>query len=181
MQCLLVGVTLSFVTLGKWNCITNILYPDVLIQTRQRPFFTPQMQQVRPRWQPTHPQQQVRPSGIEGIPGGGKVSGARSIRQVPPRGAPGQQPQPTEPGGASQRLGMGQPHQVRRRPGGMQAQRQPFKFGQNVRKQPEGHPGTVAMQSQDPVQQAIHIPVSIHIPSRLLWQIWNLQVWRWMV
>ena len=181
MQCLLVGVTLSFVTLGRWNCKTNILYSDVLIQARQHPFSTPQMQQVRPRWQPTHPQQQVRPSGIEGIPGGGKVSGARSIRQVPPRGVPGQQPQPTEPGGASQRLSMGQPHQVRRRPGGMQAQRQPFKFGQNVRKQPEGHPGTVAMQSQDAVQEAIHIPVSIHVPSRLIWQIWNLQVGRWMV
>lgn len=129
------------------------------------------MQQVHPRWQPTHPQQQVRPSGIQGIPRGGKVSCARGIRQVNPRGVPGQPPQPTGLGGAGQRLRMGQAHQVRRRPGGMQAQRQPFKFGHNVRKQPEGNPGTVAMQSQDPIQQAIHIPVSIYIPSRLLWQI----------
>ena len=96
---------------------------------------------------------------------------ARGIRQVPPRGVPGQQPQPTGRGGASQRLGMGQPPQVRGGPGGMKAQRQPLKFRQNVRNQPQGHPGTVEMQSQDPVQLAIHIPVSIHIPSRHLWQI----------
>jgi len=143
-------------------------YMQPLAQAGQRPFFPTQMQQVRPRWQPTQAQQQVRPSGIEGIPGGGKVSRARGMRQVPPRGVPGQQSQPTEPGGAGQRLGMGQPPQVRRRPGGMQAQRQPFKFGQNVRKQPEGHPGTVAMQSQDPVQQAIHIPGREPLNSREL-------------
>ena len=57
----------------------------------------------------------------------------------------------------------------------MQAQRQPFKFGQNVRNQPQGHPGTVAMQS--PVEQSIHTPVSIRILSMYLWQIENLQVW----
>ena len=42
--------------------------------------------------------------------------------------------------------------------------------------QPQGHPGTVAMQSQAPVQQAIHTPVSIRIPAMHLWQIQNLQV-----
>ena len=66
---------------------------------------------------------------------------------------------------ASQRLGMGQPPQVRGGPGGMQAQRPSYKFSQNVRNQPQGHPGNVGMQSQDSVQQAIHIPVSIYIPS----------------
>ena len=53
----------------------------------------------------------------------------------------------------------------------MQTQRQPFKFGQNARNQPQGHSGIVAMQSQDPVQQSIHTPVSIRIPSMYLWQI----------
>ena len=148
----------------------NIWYSDVLIQAGQRPFFSPQMQQVRPRWQPMQPQQQqVRPSGMQGIPVGGQVPRARGMRQVPPRGVPGQPPQPIGQGGASQCLGMGQPPQVRGGPGGMQAQRPSYKFGQNVRNQPQGHPGTVGMQSQDPVQQYIHIPVSIHIPSMYLW------------
>ena len=116
----------------------NIWYSDVLMQAGQRPFFSPQMQQVRPRWQPMQPQQQqVRPLGMQGIPGGGQVPCARGMRQAPPRGVPGQQPQSTGSGGASQCLGMGQPPQVRRRFGGMQAQRQPFKFGQNVRKTQE--------------------------------------------
>ena len=137
------------------------------MQAGQRPFFSPQMQQVRPRWQPMQPQQQqVRPSGMQGIPGGGQVPRARGMRQAPPRGVHGQQPQSTGSGGASQRLGMGQPPQVRGGPGGMQAPRTSYKFGQNVRNQPpQGHPGTVAMQSQDPVQPTIHIPVSIHVPS----------------
>ena len=120
------------------------------------------MQQVRPRWQPMQPQQQqVRPSGMQGMPGAGQVPRARGIRQVPPRGVPGQQPQPAGPGGPSQRLGgMVQPTQVRG-PGGIQSQRPPsFKFGQNVRNQPQGHPGAVTMQTQEAVQQAIHIPVS---------------------
>ena len=55
--------------------------------------------------------------------------------------------------------------------GGLQAQRQPLTFGQNVRNQPQGHSGTVAVQSQDPVQQSIHTPVNIRIPSMYLWQI----------
>ena len=95
----------------KRMTLHNILYSDVLMQTGQRPFFTPQMQQVRPRWQPMQAQQQqVRPSGMQGIPGGGQVPRARGIRQVPTRGVAGQQPQPTGPGGANQCLGgMGQP------------------------------------------------------------------------
>ena len=100
------------------------------------------------------------------------MSLARGIRQEPPRGVPDQQPQPAGPGGASQRLGgTGQPPQVRGGPEGVQTQRQPLKFGQNVRNQPQRHPGAVATQSQDPVQQTIHVPVGIHIPSRYLWQI----------
>ena len=59
----------------------------------------------------------------------------------------------------------------------MQTQSQLFKFGQNARNQPQGHSGTVAMQSQDPVQLSIHTPVNIRIPSMYLWQIKNLQVW----
>ena len=127
----------------------------------QRPFFTPQMQQVRPRWQPMQPQQQVRPSGMQGMPGAGQVPRARGIRQVPPRGVPGQQ-QPGGAGGPSQRVGgMGQA-QVRGPMQG-QGQRPAYKFQQNVRNQPaQGHPGAVSMQPQEPVPQAIHIPVSSH-------------------
>lgn len=118
------------------------------------------MQQVRPRWQPMQPQQQVRPSGMQGMPGAGQVPRARGIRQVPPRGVPGQQ-QPGG-GGPTQRVGgMGQVQQVRG-PGPMQGQRPPaYKFQQNVRNQPaQGHPGAVSMQPQEQVPQAIHIPVS---------------------
>ncbi|XP_074606404.1 polyadenylate-binding protein 1-like [Acropora palmata] len=144
-------------------------YMHPLAQAGQRPFFSPQMQQVRPRWQPMQPQQQqVRPSGMQGIPVGGQVPRARGMRQVPPRGVPGQPPQPIGQGGASQCLGMGQPPQVRGGPGGMQAQRPSYKFGQNVRNQPQGHPGTVGMQSQDPVQQYIHIPGQEPLNSREL-------------
>ena len=119
---------------------------EFLIQAGQRPFFTPQMQLVRPRWQPMQ-QQQVRPSGMQSMPGAGQVPRASGFRQVPPRGVREQQPQPGGPGGPSQRLGgKGQPTQVRGGPG-MQGQRPAFKFGQNVRNPPQG-------------QQAIHIPVS---------------------
>ena len=120
------------------------------------------MQQVRPRWQPMQPQQQVRPSGMQGMPGAGQVPRARGIRQVPPRGVPGQQQQPAGAGGPGQRVaGMAQPQQVRG-PGAMQGQgqRPAFKFQQNVRNQPQAHPGAVPMQPQEQVQQAIHIPVS---------------------
>lgn len=119
------------------------------------------MQQVRPRWQPMHSQQQVRPPGMQGMPGAGQVPRARGIRQVPPRGVPGQQ-QPGGAGGPSQRVGaMGQA-QVRG-PGAMQGQgqRPTYKFQQNVRNQPaQGHPGAVPMQPQEQVPQTIQIPVS---------------------
>ncbi|KAK2559924.1 Polyadenylate-binding protein 1A [Acropora cervicornis] len=95
-------------------------YMQLLAQAGQRPIFTPQMQPVRPGWQPMQPQQQ------------------------------GETPQ--VPGG----------------PRGMQAQRQPFKFGQNARNQPQGHSGIVAMQSQDPVQQSIHTPGQEPLNSREL-------------
>lgn len=134
-------------------------YMQPLAQAGQRPFFTPQMPQVRPRWQPMHSQQQVRPPGMQGIPGAGQVPRARGIRQVPPRGVPGQQ-QPGGAGGPSQRVGgMGQA-QVRG-PGAMQGQgqRPAYKFQQNVRNQPaQGHPGAVPMQPQEQVQQTIQIP-----------------------
>ena len=95
------------------------------------------------------------------MPGAGQVPHARGIRQVPPRGVPGQQ-QPGGAGGPSQRVGgMGQA-QVRG-PGAMQGQgqRPAYKFQQNVRNQPaQGHPGAVPMQSQEQVPQSIQIPVS---------------------
>lgn len=134
-------------------------YMQPLAQAGQRPFFTPQMQQMRPRWQPMQQQQQMRPSGMQAMPGGGQVPRARGIRQVPPRGVPGQQQQ--QPGGAGpgQRVGgMGQ--QQVRGPGAMQGQgqRPAYKFQQNVRNQPQAHPGAVSMQAQEQVTQAIHIP-----------------------
>ena len=135
---------------------------NFLFQAGQRPFFSPQMQQVRPRWQPMQPQQQVRPSGMQGMPGAGQVPRARGIRQVPPRGVSGQQQQPGAGGGPGQRMGgMAQPQQVRG-PGAMQGQgqRPAYKFQQNVRNQPQAHPGAVSMQQQEQVPQAIHIPVS---------------------
>ena len=140
----------------------------LLSKAGQRPFFTPQMQQVRPRWQPMHSQQQVRPPGMQGMPGAGQVPRARGIRQVPPRGVPGQQ-QPGGAGGPSQRVGgMGQA-QVRG-PGGMQGQgqRPSFKFRQNVRNQPaKRHPWAVPMQPQEQVPQTIQIPVSVI--ASILW------------
>ena len=132
-----------------------------LSKAGQRPFFTPQMQHVRPRWHLMHSQQQVRAPGMQGMPGAGQVPRARGIRQVPPRGVPGQQ-QPGGGGGPSQRVGgMGQA-QVRG-PGAMQqGQRPTFKFQQNVRNQPaQGHPGAVPMQPQEQVPQTIQIPVSV--------------------
>lgn len=138
------------------------IYFFSLQKAGQRPFFTPQMQQVRPRWQPMQPQQQVRPSGMQGMPGAGQVPRARGIRQVPPRGVPAQQ-QPGGAGGPGQRVGgMGQAQQVRG-PGAMQGQgqRPTYKFQQNVRNQPaQGHPGAVSMPPQEQVQQTINIPVS---------------------
>lgn len=121
------------------------------------------MQQVRPRWQPMQPQQQVRQPGMQGMPGAGQVPRARGIRQVPPRGVPGQQ-QTAGAGGPNQRVGggMGQAQQVRGPGMQGQGQRPTYKFQQNVRNQPaQGHPAGVAMQPHDQVQQPIAIPVSI--------------------
>ena len=108
---------------------------SLLSKAGQRPFFTPQMQQVRPRWQPMHSQQQVRPPGKQRMPGARQAPRARGIRHVLSWGVPGQQ----ESGGAgspSQRVGgMGQA-QVRG-PGAICMQQGPrpaFKFQQNVRK-----------------------------------------------
>ena len=117
------------------------------------------MQQMRPRWRPMQQQQQMRPSGMQ-MPGGGQVPRARGIRQVPPRGVPGQQQQP-EGGGPGQRVGgMAQGQQVRGL-GAMQGQppRPAYKFQQNVRNQPQAHPGAVPVQNQERVQQPIAIPV----------------------
>ena len=135
---------------------------SLLSKAGQRPFFTPQMQQVCPRWQPMHSQQQVRAPGMQGMPGARQVPHARGIRQAPPRGVPGQQ-QPGGAGGPSQRVGGMDQAQVRG-PGAMQGQgqRPAFKFQQNVLNQPaQGHPGAVSMQPQEQVPQTIQIPVSV--------------------
>lgn len=145
-------------------------YMQPLTQAGQRPFFPPQMQQVRPRWQPMQPQQQVRQPGMQGMPGAGQVPRARGIRQVPPRGVPGQQ-QTAGAGGPNQRVGggMGQAQQVRGPGMQGQGQRPTYKFQQNVRNQPaQGHPAGVAMQPHDQVQQPIAIPGQNSIdPSQL--------------
>ncbi|PFX16916.1 Polyadenylate-binding protein 4 [Stylophora pistillata] len=145
-------------------------YMQPLAQAGQRPFFPPQMQQVRPRWQPMQPQQQVRQPGMQGMPGAGQVPRARGIRQVPPRGVPGQQ-QTAGAGGPNQRVGggMGQAQQVRGPGMQGQGQRPAYKFQQNVRNQPaQGHPAGMAMQPHDQVQQPIPLPAQNSIdPSAL--------------
>ena len=135
---------------------------SLLSKAGQRPFFTPQMQQVRPRWRPMHSQQQVRPPSMQGMRGARQVPHARGIHQVPPRVVPGQQ-QPGGAGGPSQRVGgTGQaqvcgPGLVQR-----QGQRPAFKFQQNVRNQPtKRHPRAVPIQPQEHVPQTIQIPVSV--------------------
>ena len=135
-----------------------------LQQAGQRPFFTPQMQQVRPRWQPVQAQQQVRSSGMQGMPGAWQVPRAKGIRQVPPRGAPGQQQQ-SGAAGPSQRVGgMGSAWQVRS-PGAVQrqGQRTSFKFQRNVRNQPQAHPGAVSMPPQELSSQTMHMSVSTDV------------------
>ena len=136
-----------------------------LLQAGWRPFYTPQMQQVRPRWQPLQPQQQVHPPP-GGVPTAGQVLRARAIRQTPPRGVPGQQQQPGGAGGPGQHVGgMRQPQQMPQQVRGTrgmqgQGQRPAYKLQQNIRNQPQAHPGAVSMQPQEQVQKVIHIPVS---------------------
>lgn len=126
------------------------------MQVWQQPFLTRQIQQERRRWRPIQPQQQqLLPWGMQGKPGGGQMPFSRGIRQMPPRSVPGRQPQAAWTGGASKRLGgMGQPPQVL---GGMEAQRSAFKSEQDLRNQLQGHPGSVAMQRQESVQQTLNM------------------------
>lgn len=129
----------------------------------QRPFFAPQFQQVRPRWQsaPQQQQQQMRPSGMQVMPGAAQVPRARGVRQITPRGMGPQQ----VPGGAAppQRMtALPQGQQARVGPP-VQLQTQPrpaFKFAQGVRNQPAAHQAAMPMQQpeQTVAQQAIHIP-----------------------
>lgn len=117
-----------------------------------RPFFNPQMQQVRPRWN-MQQQQQVRP-GMPNVPGGG-VPRARGVRQVAPRGVgpQGGMPQGMNPGG--QRMQNVPMNQGPRMSGGPQV-RQQFKFTQSTRNQPTG-PGPI----QGEQSQGMHMTVSI--------------------
>ena len=107
------------------------------------------------------PQQQLRPSGMQSMPGAAQVPRARGMRQVPPRGVPAQQ-QPSAAGGPSQRVGGIPQGQPVRGPGPVQTQgqRPAYKFAQGVRNQPQAHPGAMSMAPQEQVPQTIHIPVS---------------------
>ena len=117
----------------------------------QRPFFAPQMQQVRPRWQQVQ-QQQMRPSGMQGVPGVGQVPRARGQRQLPSRGVA-----PSQAGGAGQQRDpqVQQSQQGRMPPAGMQGG-QRFKYHQGVRNQP-GQAGSMGMPPHD--QQALGVSV----------------------
>ena len=112
------------------------------------------MQQFRPRWQPMHSQQQVRPPGMQGMLGAGQVPRARDIRQVPPRGVSGQQP-PGGAGGRSQRVSGVAQAQVRGlRAMGGKGQRPACKLQKNVRKQPtQERPRAVPKQPQKRVSK----------------------------
>ncbi|EDO33206.1 predicted protein [Nematostella vectensis] len=79
----------------------------------QRPFFTPQMPQVRPRWgmPPQQQQQQMRPTGVQ------NMGGQAGMPQGGPAGMP--------------RMPVQQA-----RMGGVPPQRQPYKFSQTVRNPP---------------------------------------------
>ena len=149
----------------NWNviqllsCQANVT--SCLLQVGQRPSYSSQMQQMRPCWQPLQPQQQVLPPP-GGVPTAGQVPRARAIRQIPPRGVPGQQQQPGGAGGPGQHVrGMGKPQQVRGTRGMQgQGQRPAYKLQQNICNQPQAHPGAVSMQPQEQVRKVIHIPVS---------------------
>lgn len=127
------------------------------MQQGTRPFFNPQMQQVRPRW---NMQQQVRP-GMPNVPGGG-VPRARGVRQVAPRGVgpQGGMPQGMNPGG--QRMQNVPMNQGPRMAGGPQV-RQQFKFTQSTRNQPTG-PGPI----QGEQSQGMHMTgQEPHLPTAL--------------
>ncbi|XP_044181817.1 polyadenylate-binding protein 4-like isoform X1 [Acropora millepora] len=130
-------------------------YMQPLAQAGQHPFFTTPIQQVPPFWQQVPPcLQQVPPywQQVQAQQQAGQHTFTTPMQQVPPcwQQVPScmhlMQPQQ-----------QGQPPQVPGGPGGMQAQGQP-----------QGHPGTVAMQSQAPVQQAIHTPGQEPLNSRVL-------------
>ena len=112
------------------------------------------MQQVRPRWKPMYSQQQVLPSGIQGMPGAGQVTRARGIRQVPPRFLSGQQ-QPGGAGGRSQRVsGVGQAQVRGLRAMGGKGQRPACKLQKNVRNQPtQERPRAVPKKTQKQVSK----------------------------
>lgn len=118
----------------------------------QRPFFAPQFQQVpRPRWQSApQQQQQMRPSGMQVMPGAAQVPRARGVRQITPRGVG---PQQIPAGGAPpQRMaGLSQSQQGRVGPPvQLQNQTRPaFKFAQGVRNQPAAHQDAVPMQQSE--------------------------------
>jgi len=126
----------------------------------QRPFFAPQYQQVRPRWQSNpQQQQQMRASQMQVMPGAAQVPRARGVRQLPPRGMGSQQVPaggaPTQrmaaiPQGQQTRVGPPVPMQ--------QQARQTFKFAHGVRNQPTGHQAAMPMQQpEQPISQAIHV------------------------
>lgn len=98
----------------------------------QRPFFAPNMSQVRPRWQmPGQPQQQMHPSGVQGM--GGQVPRARGMRQIQPRGVGPQPGMPGAPGGVPRMQGPP-------RMGGVPTQRPQYKISQGVRNPPTAGP-----------------------------------------
>jgi len=118
----------------------------------QRPFFAPQFQQVpRPRWQSApQQQQQMRPSGMQVMPGAAQVPRARGVRQITPRGVG---PQQVPAGGAPPQRMAGLPQNQQGRVGPpvqLQNQTRPaFKFAQGVRNQPAAHQAAMPMLQPD--------------------------------
>ncbi|XP_068698232.1 uncharacterized protein [Montipora foliosa] len=110
----------------------------------------------------------VRSSGMQSIPGAGKVPCAWRICSLPPGDVHEQHPEPGGPEGPNQGLqGMRKSPQAQR-PGGMPAQRPASKSGRNGRKQRREYPLAVSIQLQEPVQQAISIPGQEPLTSRML-------------
>ncbi|XP_068753151.1 uncharacterized protein [Montipora capricornis] len=110
----------------------------------------------------------VRSSGMQSIPGAGKVPCAWRICSLPPGDVHEQHPEPSGPEGPNQGLqGMRKSPQAQR-PGGMPAQRPASKSGRNGQKQPREYPLAVSIQPQEPVQQAISIPGQEPLTLRML-------------